>query len=38
MDAGKLAVLPRDRWPGVCEPRVKRDIRNVRRLFGVEAE
>ena len=38
LDAGKLAVLPRDRWPGVCEPRVKRDIRNVRRLFGVEAE
>jgi len=34
MDAGKLAVLPRDRWPAACEPRVKRDIRAVRRIIG----
>ncbi|HMA53217.1 MAG TPA: hypothetical protein VKT17_02080, partial [Acidobacteriota bacterium] len=34
MDAGKLAVLSRDRWPAVCEPRVKRDIQAVRRIFG----
>jgi hypothetical protein len=34
MDAGKLAVLPRDRWPAVCEPRVKRDIQAVRRILG----
>jgi sugar phosphate isomerase/epimerase len=32
MAAGKLAVLPRDRWPAVCERRVKRDIQAVRRL------
>jgi sugar phosphate isomerase/epimerase len=32
MDAGKLAVLPRDRWPAVCEERVKRDIQAVRRI------
>ncbi|MGZ5514790.1 MAG: sugar phosphate isomerase/epimerase family protein [Candidatus Aminicenantales bacterium] len=34
MDAGKLAVLPRDRWPAVCEPRVKRDIQAVRRILA----
>jgi len=34
MDAGKLAVLPRDRWPAACEPRVKRDIQAIRRLLG----
>jgi sugar phosphate isomerase/epimerase len=34
MDAGKLAVLARDRWPSVCEPRVKRDIRAVRDIVG----
>ncbi len=32
MDAGKLAVLPRDRWPAACEPRVKRDLHAVRRI------
>jgi sugar phosphate isomerase/epimerase len=34
MESGKLAVLPRDRWPAACEPRVKRDIQSVRRLTG----
>jgi sugar phosphate isomerase/epimerase len=34
MDARKLAVLPRERWPAVCERRVKRDIRAVRRIVG----
>ncbi|MEN6560375.1 MAG: sugar phosphate isomerase/epimerase [Acidobacteriota bacterium] len=34
MDAGKLAVLPRDRWAPACEPRVRRDIQAVRRLLG----
>jgi len=38
MDAGKLAVLARDRWPAVCEPRVKRDIRAVRRILGAGRE
>jgi sugar phosphate isomerase/epimerase len=33
-DAGKLAILARDRWPAVCESRVKRDILGVRRLLG----
>jgi hypothetical protein len=33
-DAGKLAILTRDRWPAVCESRVKRDILGVRRLLG----
>ena len=32
MDAGKLSVLPRDRWPAACEPRVKRDLIAVRRI------
>jgi sugar phosphate isomerase/epimerase len=32
MDAGKLSPLARDRWPAVCEPRVKRDIQSVRRI------
>jgi sugar phosphate isomerase/epimerase len=32
MEAGTLAILPRDRWPSVCERRVKRDIKAVRRL------
>jgi len=31
-DAGKLAVLPRERWPEVCERRVKRDLAAVRRI------
>jgi sugar phosphate isomerase/epimerase len=34
MEAGKLAVLPRDRWPAACEARVKRDIQSVRRTAG----
>ena len=34
MDAGKLAVLARDRWPPACEPRVKRDIRAVRQIVS----
>ncbi len=34
MEAGKLAVLPRERWPAVCEPRVKRDIQAVRHILG----
>jgi sugar phosphate isomerase/epimerase len=34
VDAGKLAVLSRDRWPSVCEPRVKRDLRAVRGIVG----
>jgi sugar phosphate isomerase/epimerase len=38
MESGKLAVLPRDRWPAACEPRVKRDIQSVRRLMGVGRE
>lgn len=33
-DAGKLSPLPRDRWPAVCEGRVRRDIRAVRRVAG----
>src|SRR5512143_2306547 len=32
MAAGKLSILARDRWPAVCEPRVKRDIHAVRRV------
>jgi sugar phosphate isomerase/epimerase len=32
MDAGKLAVLARERWPDVCERRVKRDLAAVRRI------
>ena len=32
LDAGKLAVLPRDRWPAACELRVKRDLHAVRRI------
>jgi sugar phosphate isomerase/epimerase len=31
-DRGKLSILPRDRWPEVCERRVKRDLRAVRRM------
>jgi sugar phosphate isomerase/epimerase len=37
MEAGKLAVLPRDRWPAACEARVKRDIQAVRRTGGGRA-
>lgn len=37
MDAGKLAVLPRDRWPAACEPRVKRDLLAVRRIIAGRA-
>ncbi len=35
-EAGKLAVLSRDRWPAACEPRVKRDLQAVRRIAGGE--
>jgi 3-oxoisoapionate decarboxylase len=38
MDAGKLAVMPRDRWPSVCELRVKRDIQAVRHMLGAGRE
>jgi hypothetical protein len=37
LDAGKLAILPRDRWPAVCGERVKRDIHSVRRIAGGRA-
>jgi sugar phosphate isomerase/epimerase len=37
-DAGKLSVLPRDRWPAACEGRVRRDIQAVRRIVGGTAE
>jgi sugar phosphate isomerase/epimerase len=37
MDAGKLAVLPRDRWPAACEHRVKRDLQAVRRIVAGQA-
>lgn len=36
MDAGRLAILSRERWPAVCEARVKRDIHAVRRLAAGE--
>jgi sugar phosphate isomerase/epimerase len=32
MEAGKLFVLPRDRWAAVCEPRIKRDLHAVRHI------
>jgi hypothetical protein len=32
MDEGKLAVLPRERWPGACERRIKHDLLAVRRI------
>ena len=32
MEAGRLAVLPRDRWPAVCEARLRRDLAAVRRV------
>ena len=31
-DAGRMAVLDRARWPEVCERRVKRGLRAVRRI------
>ena len=34
LDAGKLSVLARDRWPAVCEPRVKRDLLAVRHMLA----
>ncbi len=36
MEAGKLGILSRDRWPAACEPRVKRDIQAVRRITSGE--
>jgi 3-oxoisoapionate decarboxylase len=36
MDEDGLAVLDRSRWPAVCEARVERDLRAVRRLIGQE--
>jgi sugar phosphate isomerase/epimerase len=38
MDANKLSVLPRDRWPAACEQRVKRDVHTVRRIVGGRPE
>jgi len=35
---GHLAVLPRDRWALVCEARVRRDIRAVKRIAGRTGE
>jgi len=32
MNKKSLAVLDRARWPEVCEARVKRDLRAVRRI------
>jgi sugar phosphate isomerase/epimerase len=32
MDARKLAVLSRERWPEVCESRVKRGLKAVRKI------
>src|SRR5512138_817560 len=38
MAEGKLAVLARDRWPLVCEARVRRDIQAVKRMLGGSGE
>ncbi len=38
MDAGKLGVLARDRWPAVCEPRVTRDIQAIKHILGGRSE
>jgi len=32
LEAGRLSILARDRWPAVCEPRVKRDLQAVRHM------
>ena len=32
VDKKKLAVVSRDRWPEICEARVKRGLRSVRRM------
>ncbi len=37
-DEGKLAPLDRARWPEVCERRVKRDLKAVRRITEAGAE
>jgi len=37
MDAGKLAVLPRERWPEAGERRIKRDLAAVRRIVEARA-
>ena len=34
MDAGKVAVVERSRWPEVCEERVRRGLRNIREIAG----
>ncbi len=33
-DRKKIAVLDRDRWPGVCEGRAKRGLRALRRIVA----
>jgi sugar phosphate isomerase/epimerase len=34
LDAGKIAVVERSRWPEVCEERVRRGLRNLREIAG----
>ncbi len=38
MEARKLAVVGRDRWPEVCEGRVKRGLKALRRVAERETE
>ena len=32
MDKGGLAIVPRERWPEICEARLNRDIQALRTL------
>jgi hypothetical protein len=34
MEGRKLAVVSRDRWPEVCEHRVKNGLKAVRKIIG----
>jgi len=34
VDAGRIAIVERSRWPEVCEERVRRGLRNIREIAG----
>jgi len=36
VDQGALAILDRARWPGICERRVKRDLKAIQRILEAE--
>jgi hypothetical protein len=32
---GKIAIVEREKWPEICEPRLRKDIKSLRKLLEI---